>query len=267
MSSPHDTLELGDNINTDDIIPASRCTSADPGWLKHYAFEHMIGEGRLLEYDAIEAGRNFGCGSSREHAPLAIKAAGIREVRARSFAEIFYRNSINIGLPLRILGEPREDPVVEMITGAGGLIPFNLRRREEGREVPRSRTAPRTMNVVEKLLARASGNDYVRPGETVFAKVDLAMSHDAVAGPVARMFHEHFGREAKVWDAGRLVLVADHFIQVEDVRPDPRAPGCSTRCGGSPRSRAATCWTWFPRGMPRGSATSCCPNAASSARG
>src|SRR3982750_3284815 len=100
-----DVLRLGDNINTDDIIPATRCTSADPEWLKHYAFEHILGEGQLQGYDAIEAGRNFGCGSSREHAPLAIKAAGVRKVRAQSFAEIFYRNSINIGLPLEFLGE------------------------------------------------------------------------------------------------------------------------------------------------------------------
>src|SRR4029077_13893587 len=95
------------NVNTDDIIPARRCTNADPAHLARYAFEHQLGEGRLAaDYDEIEAGANFGCGASREHAPLALRAAGIRLVRARSFAPIFYRNSINMGLPLASMGLP-----------------------------------------------------------------------------------------------------------------------------------------------------------------
>ena len=86
------TLFLGDDINTDDIIPAKRGTNGDKEHLAYYALEHIIGVGKLQEYDVIEAGENFGCGSSREYAPLAIQAAGIQKVRARSFAEIFYRN-------------------------------------------------------------------------------------------------------------------------------------------------------------------------------
>ncbi|MCT7981355.1 aconitase/3-isopropylmalate dehydratase large subunit family protein [Laspinema sp. C3] len=77
--------------------------------------------------------------------------------------------------------------------------------------------------MTEKLLARGSGNAYVQPGETVFVKVDLAMSHDAVAAPVAEVFYQNFGETAKVWDANRVVLVADHFIQVNEVRVDPKA--------------------------------------------
>ncbi|WP_425526044.1 3-isopropylmalate dehydratase large subunit [Halotia branconii] len=79
------------------------------------------------------------------------------------------------------------------------------------------------MTLVEKLLAQASGNPYVQPGEVVFAKVDLALSHDAVAAPVARTFYQHYGAEAKLWDAQRVVLVADHFIQVNDIRNDRKA--------------------------------------------
>lgn len=223
MSTKPKLLVLGDDINTDDIIPANRCTSADPEHLKRYAFEHLIGEGNLLGYDAIEAGRNFGCGSSREHAPIAIKAAGIKKVRARSFAEIFYRNSINIGLTLEITEQPQTDEVVEAIVEAGGLTSFNQKRRNGQTSVLGSSTPPRPMTMAEKLLARASGNDYVQPGETVFARVDLAMSHDAVAGPVVRVFHKHFGEEARVWEPNRVVLVADHFIQTNDVRVDPKA--------------------------------------------
>jgi homoaconitate hydratase family protein/3-isopropylmalate dehydratase small subunit len=224
-------LKLGDDINTDDIIPAKRGTNADPNYLARYALEHVIGEGKLLEYDIIEAGYNFGCGSSREFAPIAIKAAGIKKVRARSFAEIFYRNSINIGLSLEIIGDSQSNPVVEAIASAGGLIPFNQKRLAGKVSVPNSLTkarlgkahAMRTQTMAEKMIARASGNAYVRPGEVVFAQVDLAMSHDAIAGPVAQLFYDSFGKDAKIWNRDRLVLVADHFIQINDIRKDEGA--------------------------------------------
>ncbi|EDX86033.1 3-isopropylmalate dehydratase, large subunit subfamily [Synechococcus sp. PCC 7335] len=213
-------LRLGDNINTDDIIPAKRGTNGDLDHLAHYALEHVIGPGNLLKYDVIEAGENFGCGSSREFAPIAIQAAGIQKVRAKSFAEIFYRNSINIGLPLEVIGKPLQNPAVEAIVAAGGLIAFNLQRRQGKVDIPQSQTLARPMTVAEKLLAQASGNSYVRPGEVVFAKVDLAMSHDAIAGPVGALFQQQFGPNATVWDPGKIVLVADHFIQVNDIRQD-----------------------------------------------
>jgi 3-benzylmalate isomerase len=216
-------LTLGDDINTDDIIPAKRGTNADPNHLARYALEHVIGEGKLLEYDIIEAGYNFGCGSSREFAPIAIKAAGIKKVRARSFAEIFYRNSINIGLPLEIIGESQTNPIVDAIATSGGLISFNQKRLAGEVSIPNSLTKARSQTMAEKIIARASGNAYVRPGEVVFAKVDLAMSHDAIAGPVAQLFYNSFGKDAKIWNRDRLVLVADHFIQINDIRKDEGA--------------------------------------------
>lgn len=216
-------LTLGNDINTDDIIPAKRGTNPDPDYLKRYALEHLIGEGKLMEYDLIEAGENFGCGSSREFAPIAIKAAGIQKVRARSFAEIFYRNSINIGLPLEIIGESRSNSIEAAIVRAGGLFAFNQQRLQGSITVPQSETKPRPMTLTEKLLARASGNAYLQPGEGILIRVDLAMSHDAIAGPVAALFHQQFGAEAKIWDARRLVLVADHFIQINDIRVDEKA--------------------------------------------
>ena len=214
------TLFLGDNINTDDIIPAKRGTCDDLAHLAHYALEHIIGVGNLLKYDTIEAGVNFGCGSSREFAPVAIKAAGIQKVRAKSFAEIFYRNSINIGLPLETMPQSQLNPVVEAITQAGGLTLYNQQRQQGRVKIPRGTTEQRSMTVAEKLLAQASGNRFVQPGEVVFAKVDLAMSHDAIAAPVAHLFHQHFGPNASVWNPDKLVLVADHFIQINDIRPD-----------------------------------------------
>lgn len=217
-------LTLGNDINTDDIIPAHRTTNPDPEHQKHYVLEHLIGIDRLLEYDIIEAGENFGCGSSREYAALAIKAAGIELVRARSFAAIFYRNSINIGLPLEIIGQEQNNPVVSAITQAGGLIPFNQQRLQNKITIPQSTTKARPMTLTEKMLAKASGNEYVQPGEVIFAKVDLAMSHDAIAAPVFKLFHQYFGESAQVWDSSKVVLVADHFIQVNDIRPDTQAP-------------------------------------------
>ncbi|MEM7580135.1 MAG: aconitase/3-isopropylmalate dehydratase large subunit family protein [Cyanobacteria bacterium P01_A01_bin.80] len=223
MSHTDKVLHLGDDINTDDIIPANRATTDDPDHLKKYALEHIIGAGELLKYNVIAAKENFGCGSSREVAPIALKAAGIEKIQAQSFAEIFYRNSINIGLPLEILGKQEQNPVVDAIAAAGGLIPFNQMRRQGKITIPPSVTPQRPMTLVEKLLAKASGNDYVQPGEVVFARVDLALSHDAVAAPVAKTFYKHYGEKAKLWDAQKVVLVADHFIQVNDIRSDNKA--------------------------------------------
>ncbi|MEO1005916.1 MAG: aconitase/3-isopropylmalate dehydratase large subunit family protein [Cyanobacteria bacterium J06638_38] len=216
-------LKLGDDINTDDIIPAHRSTNPDPEHQKHYVLEHIIGIDTLLQYDVIEAGENFGCGSSREYAPVAIKATGIKLVRARSFAEIFYRNSINIGLELEIINDSQDNPVVKAISAVGGLTAFNQQRLQQQISIPPSNTPPRPMTMAEKMLARASGNEYVQPGEVVFAQVDLAMSHDAIAAPVFRLFQHHFGKEAQIWDSSKVVLVADHFIQVNDIRVDSQA--------------------------------------------
>ncbi len=91
-----------DNIDTDLIIPARYLNTHDPAELAKHVMEdadHTF-SGKVKPGDIIVAGENFGCGSSREHAPIAIKAAGVSAVIAKSFARIFYRNAINIGLPI-----------------------------------------------------------------------------------------------------------------------------------------------------------------------
>jgi 3-isopropylmalate/(R)-2-methylmalate dehydratase small subunit len=95
-------FKYGDNIDTDVIIPARYLNSSDPQVLAAHCMEDLDSTfiEKVEKGDIIVAGSNFGSGSSREHAPLAIKAAGISCVIARSFARIFYRNSINIGLPI-----------------------------------------------------------------------------------------------------------------------------------------------------------------------
>lgn len=95
-------FKYGDNIDTDVIIPARHLTSADPEHLKEHCMEDIDAsfKDRVKPGDIMVAGKNFGCGSSREHAPIAIKASGISLVIASDFARIFYRNAINVGLPI-----------------------------------------------------------------------------------------------------------------------------------------------------------------------
>lgn len=96
------TWKFGDDIDTDAIIPARYLNTSQPGELAKHCMEDADPEfpKKVKTGDIIIAGKNFGCGSSREHAPIAIKAAGVSCVIAKSFARIFYRNSINIGLPI-----------------------------------------------------------------------------------------------------------------------------------------------------------------------
>jgi 3-isopropylmalate/(R)-2-methylmalate dehydratase small subunit len=94
--------KFSDNVDTDQIIPAEYLVTGDPKELAKHAFEKMRPEfaSSVRKGDVIVADDNFGCGSSREHAPRALMGAGVSCVVAKSFARIFYRNSINIGLPL-----------------------------------------------------------------------------------------------------------------------------------------------------------------------
>lgn len=94
--------KYGDNVDTDVIIPARYLNSSDPAELAKKCMKDIDADfvNRVKSGDIMVANKNFGCGSSREHAPIAIKAAGISCVIAETFARIFYRNAINIGLPI-----------------------------------------------------------------------------------------------------------------------------------------------------------------------
>ena len=102
MKAQGKVLKYGDNVDTDVIIPARYLNSFDAKELASHAMVDIDPTfiDRLEPGDIMVAGSNFGCGSSREHAPLALKTAGVSCVIARSFARIFYRNSINIGFPI-----------------------------------------------------------------------------------------------------------------------------------------------------------------------
>ena len=104
-------FKFGDNVDTDVIIPARYLNSSDPAELATHCMEDIDKDfvKKVKDGDIIVANMNFGCGSSREHAPIAIKASGIGCVIASTFARIFYRNSINIGLPILECDEAAKD--------------------------------------------------------------------------------------------------------------------------------------------------------------
>lgn len=119
-------FKYGDNVDTDVIIPARYLNSSDPENLAAHCMEDIDADfaDQVEEGDIIVGGKNFGSGSSREHAPLAIKYAGVSCVVAESFARIFYRNSINIGLPIL------ESPEAVKATEAGDELEVDIDKGE-----------------------------------------------------------------------------------------------------------------------------------------
>jgi 3-isopropylmalate/(R)-2-methylmalate dehydratase small subunit len=118
-------LCYGDNVDTDVIIPARYLNTSDPKELAAHCMEDIDRDflKKVKPGDIIAAGRNFGCGSSREHAPLAIKTVGISCVIAKSFARIFYRNAINIGLPIIVCdGDFHNGDALEVDLNEGRIL-------------------------------------------------------------------------------------------------------------------------------------------------
>ncbi|MDD4378038.1 MAG: 3-isopropylmalate dehydratase small subunit [Eubacteriales bacterium] len=111
MESKGNAIKYGDNVDTDVIIPARYLNTSDPEELAKHCMEDIDKDfiANVKNGDVMVAGKNFGCGSSREHAPIAIKVSGISCVIAETFARIFYRNSINIGLPILECAEASKD--------------------------------------------------------------------------------------------------------------------------------------------------------------
>lgn len=111
MKVQGNVFKYGDNVDTDVIIPARYLNSSDPAELATHCMEDIDKDfvSKVQKGDLIVANKNFGCGSSREHAPMAIKASGVSCVIAETFARIFYRNAINIGLPIIECPEAAKD--------------------------------------------------------------------------------------------------------------------------------------------------------------
>jgi 3-isopropylmalate/(R)-2-methylmalate dehydratase small subunit len=152
--------KYGDNVDTDVIIPARYCTAFTEAELGPHCLEDLDANfvKKVRKGDVLVAGWNFGCGSSRENAPIAIKAAGVSCVIAKSFARIFYRNSINIGLP--IIESPA---VVDDATDATDEIEVDL-----AQGVVRNLTKARTYQIppfpemIQRVIAAGGMVEFVR---------------------------------------------------------------------------------------------------------
>lgn len=144
------TWKFGDNINTDEIIPARYLSTSDPSELAKHCMEDAVPQfsQKVKKGDLIVAGSNFGCGSSREHAPIALKAAGVACVIAASFARIFYRNAFNMGLPIL------ECPDISDRVAEGDLLLVSLERGsitvEKNGQVFKAEPVPEFMRLLLK---------------------------------------------------------------------------------------------------------------------
>lgn len=134
--------KFGDNIDTDAIIPARYLNTSDPKELAKHVMEDADKNfpTKVKPGDIIIAGRNFGCGSSREHAPIAIKAAGIQAVIAKSYARIFFRNAFNIGLPIfevqELIDETDEGDLVEIDMDSGEIVNLTKNKKYTTKPIP-----------------------------------------------------------------------------------------------------------------------------------
>lgn len=135
-------FKFGNNVDTDVIIPARYLNSSDPAELAAHCMEDIDKTfiQRVHKGDIIVAEKNFGCGSSREHAPIAIKAAGVSCVIAETFARIFYRNAINIGLPIVECPEAaaaiEEGDIVEVDFDSGIITDVTKKTTYQGQAFP-----------------------------------------------------------------------------------------------------------------------------------
>lgn len=133
--------KFGDNVNTDEIIPARFLNTQDPKELGAHCMEDINPEfsKKISKGDIIVAGKNFGCGSSREHAQIAIKGAGVSCVIAQGFARIFYRNAINIGLPIlevKDVGGISQNDYLEIDLDKGKVLDLSENRVYQAQALP-----------------------------------------------------------------------------------------------------------------------------------
>ncbi|NMD32544.1 MAG: 3-isopropylmalate dehydratase small subunit [Firmicutes bacterium] len=151
--------KFGDDVDTDAIIPARYLNTSDPAELAGHCLEDADPDfpKEVKPGEIIVAGKNFGCGSSREHAPLAIKAAGLGAVVAASFARIFYRNAFNIGLPIFESPEAaeriRKDDQIKIDPDHGRIYNLTLNEEYQATAIP---------SFMQELLAAGGLINYVR---------------------------------------------------------------------------------------------------------
>ena len=153
-------FKFGDDVNTDEIIPARYLNTSDPKELAAHVMEDADPQfpSKVKPGDIIVAGKNFGCGSSREHAPIAIKAAGVACVVADSYARIFYRNAFNIGLTIMesaVAADAENGHVLRVDTSTGKITNVTLKREYSAKPIP---------PFMQELIKAGGLMEYVRKG-------------------------------------------------------------------------------------------------------
>src|SRR5688500_18526448 len=236
----NDDLPLMSNISTDEITPGWVCFYYDET-LGQYVYVGMR-EGAVQKdevrnggFAVVVSGLSKGCGSSRETAPYAERAAGIELVIARTIEKIYGQNSQNIGLltstDFGLIERIRRgeeiplaeftrglDPISQSIVEYGGLFNYN-RARLAGETVPPPvETGKRPMNLVEKIIARHAfvragevGVEAVRPGDALFAVADVRFSHEYVTPMAESLFKQALGRDARVTEPESVYAFRDHL--------------------------------------------------------
>jgi 3-isopropylmalate/(R)-2-methylmalate dehydratase large subunit len=246
-----DDLPLMSNISTDEITPGWVCFYYDET-LGQYVYVGMR-DGAVKKdevknggFAVVVSGLSKGCGSSRETAPYAEKAAGIQLVIAKSIEKIYGQNSQNIGLLTstdfsliqRIRrGEeipPTEftkglDPIAQKIVEHGGLFNYNKARLAGQVLPPPIDTQKRPMTMVEKIIARHAfvsagkiGVDAVKPGDALFAVADVRFSHEYVTPMAESLFKQALGKEARVTEPESVYAFRDHLTFLGRVMPEEK---------------------------------------------
>lgn len=233
-------LPLMSNISTDEITPGWVCFYYDET-LGQYVYVGMR-EGAVKKdevkkggFAVVVSGLSKGCGSSRETAPYAEKAAGVQLVIAQSIEKIYGQNSQNIGLltstDFGLIDRIRRrediplseftkglDPISQEIVSHGGLFNYNKARLSGKVTPPPLETGPRPMTIVEKIIARHAfvsagkiGVEAVKPGDALFALADVRFSHEYVTPMAESLFKQALGADARVTDPESVFAFRDHL--------------------------------------------------------
>ena len=255
-------LSLMNNISTDEITPGWVCFYYDET-LGEYVYVGMReqavqkDEVRGGGFSVVVSGLSKGCGSSRETAPYAEKAAGIELVIAKTIEKIYGQNAQNIGLLtstdfglIERIGRGEEipleeftrglDPISKAIVEYGGLFNYNKARVAGETVPPQLETRKRPMNIVEKIIARHAfvragevGVEAVKPGDALFAVSDVRFSHEYVTPMAESLFKQALGRDARVTEPESVYAFRDHLTFLGRVMSeDKRKMGLLDRANG-----------------------------------
>ncbi|MBN1525517.1 MAG: 3-isopropylmalate dehydratase large subunit [Spirochaetales bacterium] len=240
--------KFGNDVDTDQIIASQYLLVSTVEEMTPFAFESIRTDfaANCRSGDVVVGGSNFGCGSSREQAPMVLKALGVQAVVAKSFARIFYRNAINIGLPVVVSDDavkavpdgasvdmdiaagtlvvndsqygftPFPDNI-KSIVEAGGLLESINSNAEEADEDQKPLSEPRPMTLTEKILAHSAGRPAVKPGDIVTVPVDRLMTNDATTHVSVGLFENKLKKKS-VAIAEKTVGIIDHNVPAESVK-------------------------------------------------